>query len=206
MRRAVRLFLPVLLLVSAACAQPPAPAPKEASPYRTNATVRDVMQSVVAPSAQAVWDSVGTISNEKGTVNLEPRTDADWAAVRRHAIELQESTNLLVIPGRHIAPAGAQVNKAEDAVPGSELPPAEIEKRVTANFPTFVAMAHALHDSATQLIAEIDKKDVAGLERVGGDLDAVCESCHVTFWYPNAAQAAGYAAPAATGAATTPAK
>jgi hypothetical protein len=34
------------------------------------------------------------------------------------------------------------------------------------------------------VLAEIDKKDVAGLERTGSDLDAVCESCHLTFWYP----------------------
>lgn len=175
-------------MVSSGCAQP-TPAPKEESPYRPASTIRELMQSLVAPSAQGIWDSVGTISNAKGTVNLEPRTDEDWAAVRRHAVALFESTNLLVMSGRHVAPAGSVVNKAEDAVPGSELPPAEIEKRITANWPQFVAMAHTLNDTAAAVLQQIDKKDVRGLESVGSDLDAVCETCHMTFWYPAQPQA-----------------
>ena len=155
-----------------------------ASPYRATATVRDLMQSVVAPSAQGMWDAVGTISNPKGTVNLEPKTDAEWAAVRRHAIALVESTNLLVIPGRHIAPPDATTLRADDADPGAELPPAEIEKRVLANWPAWTAMAHALHDSAMSMLKTIDTKDARGLETTGSDLDGVCESCHLTFWYP----------------------
>ncbi len=192
MRRGVCCGLLALLAGLSGCSQPaPAPAPEPVAPkteltqFRPSATVRELMQSLVAPSAQGIWDSVGTISNAKGTVNLEPRTDAEWAAVRRHAVALMESTNLLLIPGRHIAPAGSQVNKAEDAAPGSELPPAEIEKLVTAGWPAFIGMAHALHDSASTIIEQIDKKDARGLERVGSDLDAVCESCHLTFWYPN---------------------
>jgi len=158
--------------------------PAGESPYRATSTVRDIMQSVVAPSAQGLWDSVGTISDARGTVNLEPRTDAEWAAVRRHAVALVESTNLLLIPGRHIAPLAADTLKADDADPGSELHPAEIEKRVAANWPAWVAMAHTLHDSATAMLEAVDKKDVASLESRGSDLDGVCESCHLVFWYP----------------------
>lgn len=148
------------------------------------------MQSVVAPSAEGLWGAVGTISNAKGTVNLEPRTDEEWAAVRRHAVALVESTNLLLVPGRHIAPEGATTLKADDADPGAELPPAEIEKRVAANWPGWTSMAHALHDAGMTMLKEIDKKDAGGLERTGSDLDAVCESCHLTFWYPPKSAAA----------------
>src|SRR5262245_5898541 len=165
------------------CRTPPPPSAAE-SRYRPTSTIRELMQSVVAPNAQGVWDSVGTISNAKGTFNLEPRTAEEWAAVRRHAVALVESSNLLSIPGRHIAPQGAQTLKAEDADPGAELPPAEIEKRFNEMGELWTAMAHALHDSASSILKEIDKKDVAGLERTGGDLDGVCENCHLTFWYP----------------------
>lgn len=147
------------------------------------------MQSLVAPSAEGLWNSVGTISTPKETVTLEPRTPEEWAAVRRHAVALVESTNLLHVSGRRVAPAGSQVNKADDAVPGSELPPSEIEMRIASNWPAWTAMAHALHDAGMTVLAEIDKKDVAGLERTGSDLDAVCENCHLTFWYPPPAPA-----------------
>jgi hypothetical protein len=45
-------------------------------------------------------------------------------------------------------------------------------------------MAHALHDSAMSMLKTIDAKDARGLESTGSDLDGVCESCHLTFWYP----------------------
>jgi hypothetical protein len=172
------------LAFAIACRATAVTPPAQESPYRTTSTVRDIMQSVVAPSAQGLWDSVGTISDARGTFNLEPKTDEDWAAVRRHAVALVESTNLLIIPGRHVAHAAAETLKADDADPGSELHPAEIEKRVAANWPAWVAMAHTLHDSATTMLEAIDKKDVASLESRGSDLDAVCENCHLAFWYP----------------------
>ena len=161
-----------------------APAVSSTPSFHVDASVREVMDSVVAPSAQGLWDSVGRISDARGTVDLAPKSDADWAAVRRHAVALVESTNLLLIPGRHVAPSGAATSKADDADPGAELAPAEIERRVNGNWALWTGMANGLHDTAANMLAAIDRKDVAGLERTGGDLDGVCESCHVTFWYP----------------------
>src|SRR6478672_928505 len=114
---------------SAACQAPPAPPAAAAGPpFRATSTIRELMQSIVAPSAQGLWDSVGRVSDAKGTRDLEPKSDEEWAAVRRHAVSLMESTNLLLIPGRHVAREGQQTLKADDALPGSELPPSEIEK------------------------------------------------------------------------------
>src|SRR3954447_4009857 len=180
--RTSRLIVLLVAAWSAACQAPPAPAP--APPFRATSTIRELMQSVVAPSAQGLWDSVGRVSDAKGTRDLEPRSDEEWAAVRRHAVSLMESTNLLLIPGRHVARAGQQTLKADDAEPGSELPPAEIEKRINQNWAAWTAMAHTLHGSAASMLDAIDKKDVARLESQGSDLDGVCESCHLIFWYP----------------------
>jgi hypothetical protein len=95
-----------------------------------------------------------------------------------------ESTNLLLIRGRHVAREGEQTLKADEAVPGSELPPSEIEKRINQTWDVWTAMVHNLHGSAAAVLDAIDKKDVARMESSGSDLDGVCESCHVTFWYP----------------------
>jgi hypothetical protein len=175
----------LLTLVASSCrSASEQPSSAAAAPYRTTTTVRDLMQSLVAPSAQGLWDAVGTVSNAKGTVDLEPRTDAEWAAVRRHAVALVESTNLLLVPGRPIAPPDAPTLRADDADPGAELEPAEIERRVRANWSGWTAMAHALHDQAMTVLKTVDQKDAAGLLTTGSDLDAVCEACHLTFWYP----------------------
>lgn len=175
-----------VIALSAGCQAPPAtPAPAPADPpFRATSTIRELMQSMVAPSAQGLWDSVGRVSDAKGTRDLEPRSDEEWAAVRRHAVSLMESTNLLLIRGRHVARDGQQTLKADEAVPGSELPPAEIEKRINQSWVLWTAMAHTLHQSAASMLDAIDKKDVARLESTGSDLDGVCEACHLTFWYP----------------------
>jgi len=174
----------VVIALSAACQAPPAPPTPADPPFRATSTIRELMQSMIAPSAQGLWDSVGRVSDAKGTRDLEPRSDEEWAAVRRHAVSLMESTNLLLIPGRHVARDGQQTLRAEDAVPGSELPPAEIEKQINQNWVLWTAMTHSLHQSAASMLDAVDKKDVARLESSGSDLDGVCESCHLTFWYP----------------------
>ena len=179
MRTSGLIVLLVAIALSAACQAPPAD-----PPFRATSTIRELMQSMVAPSAQGLWDSVGRVSDAKGTRDLEPRSDEEWAAVRRHAISLMESTNLLLIRGRHVARDGQQTLKADDAVPGSELPPSEIEKQINQNWVLWIAMTHNLHGTATSLLDAIDKKDVKRLESIGSDLDGVCETCHLTFWYP----------------------
>ena len=178
---AVTLWL-AAIVVSAACQSPPAPPAHP--PFRATSTIRELMQSVVAPSAQGLWDSAGRVSDARGTRDLEPKSDEEWAAVRRHAISLMESSNLLLIPGRDVARADQQTLKADEAAPGSELSPSEIQKRINRNWAAWTAMAHSLHGSAASLLDAIDKKDVARLESIGSDLDGVCESCHLTFWYP----------------------
>jgi len=174
----------VVIALSAGCQAPSAPPAPAAPPFRATSTIRELMQSMIAPSAQGLWDSVGRVSDANGTRDLEPRSDEEWAAVRRHAVSLMESTNLLLIPGRHVARDGQQTLKADDAVPGSELPPAEIEKRINQNWAAWTAMALTLHQSAASMLDAVDRKDVARLESSGSDLDGVCEACHVTYWYP----------------------
>jgi hypothetical protein len=73
--------------------------------FRATSTIRELMQSMIAPSAQGLWDSVGRVSDAKGTRDLEPKSPEEWAAVRRHAVSLMESTNLLRA-GRHVARTG----------------------------------------------------------------------------------------------------
>src|SRR5437868_10122936 len=92
----------VAAIVVAACApkteapaKPAATAPSTstAAEFRTTATIKDIMDSVVDPSADYLWDSVATIVTRKGTDERRPRTPEDWKNVRRRAIALVEATN-----------------------------------------------------------------------------------------------------------------
>src|SRR5688572_32778234 len=65
-----------LALIAACQSQAPAapPAPPEPT-YLPTATIKDLMLSIVDPSADVVWLSVTTIVDEKGLVETVPKTD-----------------------------------------------------------------------------------------------------------------------------------
>jgi len=73
--------------------------PKPAQ-LNTSLTLKQVMEWVIDPNADVVWDSVKSISNAQGTTEIYPRTDAQWEAVRNSAATLIESGNLLMAQGR----------------------------------------------------------------------------------------------------------
>jgi hypothetical protein len=168
------------LAVVAACRQaaPPAAASPDAA-FRPTATVQDLMDSMVDPNADVLWESVATIVNAKGIDERQPRTDEEWAAVRRAAITLLEATNLLLID-RPIAKAGV---KSEN--PGIELGPEEIDAIRKKDPDAWIKYAHGLHDTVMPALKAIEAKDAMGLQNAGADIDVACENCHMHYWYPN---------------------
>ena len=77
--------------------------PAEAPPAITSvATVKQLMDGIIGPSATVVFDSVGTIVDATGIHENQPRTDAEWATVSGSAAALVESANLLVMGNRAI--------------------------------------------------------------------------------------------------------
>ena len=187
MRRFHWLFLlAVTVFIVGACnSAPPALAPGLGPPFRLTASIKDIMDSIVDPSADVLWESVATIVSAKGTEERRPRTDEEWATVRRKAIRLLEATNLLIIEGRHVAKPG---EKSEN--PGIELEPAEMEKLINEDRAAFVKFAQGLHDATMPALKSIDDKNADGLLDAGELIDNACENCHLKYWYPNTAQAA----------------
>jgi hypothetical protein len=180
------LFLAVPLAVAAACNRTPPPhPPAAASLTRPVATIKDIMDSIVDPSADALWQSVATVSSAAGIEDRQPRTDDEWADVRRDAIRLVEATNLLIMEGRHVAKRG---EKAEN--PGVELDPEKIEKLINDDRQAFVELAHGLQDASLPALNAIDARNADALLAAGAGIDRACESCHLKYWYPDTAQAA----------------
>src|SRR6185295_15354074 len=83
----------LLLTVAAGCSKSePAPA-ADAPHYEPAATIKDLMQSIVDPSADQVWNAVTTVQTAAGTVDTAPKTDEDWLKVRHGAVGLSEGAN-----------------------------------------------------------------------------------------------------------------
>ncbi|HTD73498.1 MAG TPA: hypothetical protein VK652_08210 [Steroidobacteraceae bacterium] len=164
---------------AAASSAPPAAPPP---PYQVMASIQELMDAVIDPSADALWDSVSIIETVKGTVFHQPHTDEEWQEARRHAIALIEGTNLLVMDGRKlVAPGSPVLDQGTSGVLTAE----EGQQKLDSQHPTFVQFAKALREAGTQMLTAIDKKDPTGMMNAGAAMDGVCESCHLTFWYPN---------------------
>jgi hypothetical protein len=180
---ALVLFAVGLVAQTAKPAAPAAPRPRVATPqsrYRPTATVKDVMDYIVIPSSEALFNAVGSTTGPNGAEEHAPKTDADWAAVRQRAVLLIEAGNLLTIPGRHVA---GPKDKSQN--PGSELEPAEMDALVAKSPAVFAQKAQGLVGAALIALKAIDAKSAERLSDAGGDIDEACESCHLVFWYPN---------------------
>jgi hypothetical protein len=171
-----------LALVSACASQQPQAQQKTGGEpeFRTTATVKDIMDALVDPGSDYIWDSVETVVSAKGVEEKAPHTDEEWKAVRNHAIMLLEATNLLQMPGRHVAKAG---EKADD--PKVELAPDQIETMINNDRASWIKYAHGLHDATMEALKAAEAKDKDKLLDVGNGIDEACEKCHLQYWYPN---------------------
>jgi len=170
--------------VLAACgkAEPPpaAPAPA-ASPIKLTAGIQDIMRDMIDPAADFLWESVSTTETAQGVEEKQPRTDEEWAEVRRHAIILTESANLLLMEGRHVAREGKQLD--DHGTPGN-LTAAESEQAIAADRATYVGFSQALHEVGVVFLKAAEERNVSAIVDAGETMDQVCEGCHLKFWYP----------------------
>jgi hypothetical protein len=147
-------------------------------------SIKELMESIIDPSADTLWGAVGTVVDKEGVHEALPKTQEEWLDVRRAAVRMIEAANLLMMPDREGAPAGT---KSE--VPGVELEPAQITALIKKKRKAFDAFAKELQAVGSDALRASDTKNPMLLMDTGAQMEIVCESCHQTFWYPGAARA-----------------
>jgi hypothetical protein len=136
-----------------------------ASDFLPQITIVEIMDSMVMPSAQLVWDAVAYDVTAAGETITGPKTDEDWQKLRWSAVALAETANNLAVPG--------------------ELAPEKIQALIEANRGAWIGHTHVLYEAAMQAVRAVDAKDPAQVSDAGGTIDTACESCHLQFWYPD---------------------
>ncbi len=131
----------------AACEAPPPP-----PPYVSVTELPEVMNWILDPAADVLWDSAGAIITEAGTEDLAPTTDAGWDHARNNAATVAEVGNLLMLP--HLA---------KDRRDWIEIAQGLVRAGVAAR------------DAATA-------HDADALFEAGANLYNVCVSCHQLYW------------------------
>jgi len=169
-------FSVFLTLLTAGCGKP-----KPAEPALVHtATIKDIMDSMVDPSGDFLFESVQEIADEKGIREKAPQTDEEWEEVRHRAFILVEAPNLLTMEGRVVAHPNEKSKN-----PQVELQPEEIQKLVDSDRPGFIRRARRLQDAATLALKAADAKDKDALFKAIDSVDKACENCHLHYWYPN---------------------
>jgi hypothetical protein len=137
----------VLALVAAgACAQE-----DQASTYRPVGDMADLMNGVVEPAAEVIWDAVGVIVDSAGEHQLAPQSEEEWLALRSAAYMVAESGNLLMMPERALD-QGA-----------------------------WVTMSQSLVDMGQRAIEAADARNLDAVFDVGAEIYYVCTNCHGTY-------------------------
>jgi hypothetical protein len=160
-----------MLVGEAATAQQPASSPSAATgAAKTRAsadrplpeyTFKQLMDSIVDPSADVIWESVSTSLTEKGRVEKRPTTNEEWARILDAGIMLSESANLMLVPGRTRAYGGPIPARARS---------------------DFAREARALQLLADRVVEAARKKDANAIYEIGEPIDMQCDNCHVKYY------------------------
>src|SRR5437016_510907 len=178
-------LLASLIVAGGACTKAPPAEPELPKP----ATIKDIMDSMVDPSGDFLFESIVTIADEKGIREKAPETDDEWKEVRARAIVLLEAPNLLVMPGRKVAQPGEKSKN-----PAVELSPELIQPLIDGDRLSFIKRASVLQDAAMAVLKAADAKDKKALFDALQKVDRACENCHLQYWYPNDERAKAAAA------------
>jgi hypothetical protein len=117
-------------------------------PFRPVADVKQMMNDIIEPAADAVWMASGTITTAEGSHERGPKTEDEWITLRNQAMVLTESGNLLMM-----------VPRAKD---GGE----------------WMKLSRAMIDKGEASLRAIEAKNAKQIFDVGGELYETCLNCH----------------------------
>ena len=156
-------------------------APSLDSSLAPTLSVKELMEHVIDPTADWIFDAAVIDISHKGTVETKPLSDDDWLKVERGGYLLAESTNLLKIP-RRMVPASDEGKPHQPGEP--ELPPEQIQAKIEKDRALWYKHADELKTAALEAVRVARARDFNGLFKVGDRVDKACEACHLEYWYP----------------------
>jgi hypothetical protein len=162
------------LFVVSACAK------KEPPPI-----LQVAMSQTVAPQAQVLWDVSNKATNDNGDPDGSKMTAEQWTQLATAGETLRAMAQKLADADKLTAAApGVKLQGEEN--PGSSNA-AQVQGFLDKDMAAFKAHAAKLATTSGDFAAAAKAKDAVKLADVSGKLDAVCEACHMQFWYPQQA-------------------
>jgi len=140
--------------------------------------VDQAMKASIAPQAQAIWDVSNRGMDDNGYPDASKLSAADWDNLGKSAQAMKDTAARLAGASKLVAaPAGSKPT-------GGAATSEQIQAYIDADPEAFAENAKKLAAISDQLVAAAKGRDAAKLMDAAGGLDAVCENCHIKFWYP----------------------
>ena len=166
MKRLCGLFVAVMFVfVGCNRAETPAPAPEPAAPVQTaHANLAQLMQGIPFPASNIIFDAQSTDPGAKpkegdaaaGATAAYSNVYGGWVAVENAALALQETANLIMIPGR-LCSNGKPVPIDQD---------------------DFKKWAANLADAGAQTLKAAKSRNLDAMVDVSGVVSDACAMCH----------------------------
>jgi hypothetical protein len=115
------------------------------------ASIKQIMNGIVAPGANAVFNAVSTTVSQKGIEEVFPRNDDEWAALGNSAAGLAEAGNLMLIEGR--------------AVDNGD----------------WITMSRQLIDAGKLALKAVEAKSTEDVLTAGERVNESCDNCHAKY-------------------------
>lgn len=187
-------------LALAACTQSGEEAAAPAAPL----TLHEVMKDQVDANADALWELTNPLLDDTASFDPARMDDAIWARITELSGKVEQGSRTLAAMDP-IVVAAEGVTLSDQAVEFGHTP-ARVQAFVDADPATFRELATTLADHMGELSAAAAARDPQTAARLVDELEGVCESCHLKYWYPEAQQLIDSAAAANAAAADQPAE
>ncbi|MCB2066516.1 MAG: cytochrome c [Erythrobacter sp.] len=154
----------------------------EAAPEAESQTLHDVMLSEIDAPADALWDVSNAAIGDEGGLDPALMDDAKWDRIAELAEQVAAGAHTIsTLDPITVAAPGVAIGDAD--VPGGHTA-AQVQAAIDANPELFREMAQTLGMHVADLAAAARARDAASAGPLIDQLDGVCESCHLNFWYP----------------------
>ena len=169
------------LLILSACSNDTA-APPTDEEEETAATLHEVMVEQIDQHADELWEISNTALNETAGIDPSLLTDAQWDEMAMRAGEVEKGARTLAAMDP-IVVARPGVKISDEDIEGGHSA-AQVQGFVDADPQLFRDLSDTLAGHMAQIVTASRNRDAEALAPLVDQLDGVCESCHLNYWYP----------------------
>jgi cytochrome c556 len=174
MKRIAWIILPAVLL--AGCSK------KTEQPQQK--TLHEIMKNDVDLRGDDVWAIGNAHIDGNAEIDGASMSDDDWKKLASAAVSLQQAALEIANLKDPIVVAKPGVKIADEDVPGGDSV-ASVQANVDKDPQGLRDHANSLAQDMADLATAANKHDAAAAGPIINQLDGVCESCHLEFWYPS---------------------